>query len=299
MNINWSNKAVQWGILAFLGMVWGTSYILMKRGLEAFTYSQVAALRLSIAFLVMTPVAFRLRKRIRRDNLLSLIIAGYAGIGIPAFLFTLAQTRVSSSLAGVLNSLSPFFTLIIGVMFYKGRTHWISITGVATGLIGAASLIIKHKGLAIQDINGYALLIGLATILYGLNTNEIKANLGEFNGIEVTALALMFVGPPAIIYLYFTGFNPIHASHVQLMGIFYVSILAIFGSVIALILYNHLLKYITAVSASSVTYISPVFAIMWGRSDGEHFGGAEFISLILILTGVYLVNNKKFNEQKT
>ena len=299
MHINWSNKAVQWGILAFLGMVWGTSYILMKRGLEAFTYTQVAALRLSIAFLVITPVAFRLRKRIRKDNLLSLMIAGYAGIGIPAFLFTLAQTRVSSSLAGVLNSLSPLFTLLIGVLFYKGRARWISIAGVLIGLIGAASLIIRHKGLVIQDINGYALLIGLATILYGLNNNELKANLGEFNGLEVTALALLFVGPPAMIYLYFTGFSPVHATHVQLMGIFYVTILAVFGSVIALILYNHLLKYITAVSASSVTYISPAFAVLWGRSDGEHFGGAESISLILILIGVYLVNNKKLNEQKT
>ncbi len=299
MHINWSNKAVQWGILAFLGMVWGTSYILMKRGLEAFTYTQVAALRLSIAFLVITPVVFRLRKRIRKDNLLSLMIAGYAGIGIPAFLFTLAQTRVSSSLAGVLNSLSPLFTLLIGVLFYKGRARWISIAGVLIGLIGAASLIIRHKGLVIQDINGYALLIGLATILYGLNNNELKANLGEFNGLEVTALALLFVGPPAMIYLYFTGFSPVHATHVQLMGVFYVTILAVFGSVIALILYNHLLKYITAVSASSVTYISPAFAVLWGRSDGEHFGGAESISLILILVGVYLVNNKKLNEQET
>ncbi len=295
MAFNWHNKGVQWTMLLILGFIWGTSYILMKRGLVAFSASQVASLRLSIAFIALLPWTIRNLNKLNRRNFLSIFLVSLMGIGIPAFLFTNAQTRVSSSIAGVLNSLTPLFTLIIGVLMYKAKSHRASLIGVLLGLAGASALIVKTHGFAISDINGYALLIVLATVCYGINSNEIKYKLQGMNGLEVTSLMMVFIGPPAMIYLFASGFNPVHLTQPESMGLIYIALLACFGTVVAVVIFNQLLRYISAVSASSVTYISPAFAIMWGIFDGEGFGIAELVCLILIIGGVYLVNKNQLN----
>jgi len=297
MAIDWKNRGIQWTMLLILGFIWGTSYILMKRGLIAFSAGQVASLRLSIAFIALLPWTIRNLNKLNRRNFLSVFLVSLVGIGIPAFLFTNAQTRVNSSIAGVLNSLTPLFTLIIGVLMYKAKSNRISLIGVLLGLAGASALIVQTHGFAISDINGYALLIVLATICYGINSNEIKYKLQGMNGLEVTSLMMVFIGPPAIIYLFASGFNPVHLTHPESMGLIYIALLACFGTVVAVVIFNQLLRYISAVSASSVTYISPAFAIMWGLIDGEGFGIAEMVCLILIISGVYLVNKNKINEK--
>jgi drug/metabolite transporter (DMT)-like permease len=298
MRISLKNKGMQWIVLLILGFIWGTSYILMKRGLVAFSAGQVASLRISIAFIALLPWSIKNFKKVNRSNLSSVLIAGFMGIGIPAFLFTNAQTRVSSSVAGVLNSLSPLFTLLIGVWFYRLKSNISSLTGVFLGLIGATALIVKNEGFIISDVNGYALLIVLATICYGINSNEIKYKLSHLNGLEITSISMIFIGPPAIIYLFALGFNPLQFTSKEGLGVLYIGILALFGTVTAVIIYNQLLKYISAVSASSVTYISPVFAIMWGLFDGESFSIAAIICLVLIIAGVYLVNKNQINGQE-
>jgi len=299
MRISLENKGIQWLMLLILGFIWGTSYILMKRGLVAFSAGQVAALRLSVAFIALLPWSILNFKKLNRKNFMSILIASLMGVGIPAFLFTNAQTQVNSSIAGVLNSLAPLFTLLIGVLIYKAKSNLLSLIGVFLGLIGASALIVKNTGFLISDINGYALLIVLATFCYGINSNEIKYRLNHLNGLEITSMVMILIGPPAVIYLISTGFNPVTFTVKESLGAFYIALLALFGTVFALIIYNQLLKYISAVSASSIAYISPVFAIMWGLYDGESFGITEFICLVLIIAGVYLVNKNQINGQKT
>jgi drug/metabolite transporter (DMT)-like permease len=299
MRLNWQNRGVQWTMLLILGFIWGTSYILMKRGLVAFPAGQVASLRLAIAFIVLLPWSIANFRKLNSTNFMSILIVSLMGIGIPAFLFTNAQTQVSSSIAGVLNSLTPLFTLLIGVLMYKAKSNLLSLIGVFLGLIGASALILKSHGFAISDVNGYALLIVLATFCYGINSNEIKYKLHHLNGLQITSMMMIFIGPPAIIYLFASGFNPVQFTSRESTGFVYIAILAIFGTVTAVVIFNQLLKYISAVSASSVTYISPVFAIMWGLYDGEGFGIEEFICLVLIIAGVYLVNKNQINGQKT
>jgi drug/metabolite transporter (DMT)-like permease len=298
MSYSFHHKGVQWVMLLILGFIWGTSYILMKRGLVAFPAGQVAALRLSIACIVLLPWSILNFRKLNRKNFISILIISLMGIGIPAFLFTNAQTQVSSSVAGVLNSLTPLFTLLIGIWMYNAKSNISSLIGVFLGLIGASALIVKSTGFSISDINGYALLIVLATVCYGINSNEIKYKLSHLNGLEITSMIMILIGPPAIIYLFACGFNPVQLTAKESLAVLYVALLALFGTVIAVIIFNQLLKYISAVSATSVAYISPAFAIMWGLFDGESFGIAEFICLVLIFTGVYLVNKNQLNGQE-
>lgn len=287
-----SKKRWQWAAMLLLAFIWGCSFILMKKGLVAFTHVQVAAIRIFFSFLVLLPFAIRSFKKLTRQNAIFLAICGLIGNLIPAFLFTFAQTNISSSLAGILNSLSPFFTLIVGVLVFKNRPGVLQYLGIFMGLIGAVMLVSNGNLSSFSGINIYALLIVLATLLYGINSNVIKFKLVGLSGVEITSLAFMFIGPFAGIILFSTNLGTSYNSPHFLSSLFSILALATFGSVLSLFVYNTLIQHTTAIFATSVTYIIPVFALMWGILDGESLSFLQIISMLVILTGVYLVNTK-------
>ncbi len=294
-------KEWQWISLIFLSMLWGSSFILMKKGLESFSNFQLAALRMFIAFVFFIPVIISRFKELTKLNAKHLAIVGIIGNGIPAVLFATAQTQISSSLAGILNSITPLFSLLIGLLFYKAATKRHNIAGVLIGFVGAVGLIAYDASDLLNFSILYSLLIVVATFFYGVSLNEIKYKLNELNGLSVTALSFMFVGPFAGIYLLFSDFSAALASSTFTGSLVAIVILAVFSSVVAVAVFNYLIKFTTAIFAASVTYIIPVFALMWGIADGEHISFFDMIWIAIILIGVYLVNIKqlKFSFQKT
>lgn len=282
----------KWLILFTLVLIWGTSFILMKRGLQVYPNLVVGSLRVFIAFLVTLPFAFFRTKGLTSDNWKYIVIVGVIGTGIPALLFAKAQTVISSSVAGILNSLTPLFTLIIGVLFFGQKARILRILGVITGLIGAVGLVYVSSNQSFEFHLMYALFIILATVLYSFQSNIVKTHLNDVNPATITILGLSIVGVPAGIYLFvFSPFINILATDIRgLEGIFYISILSIFGSVIALILYNRLVQITNAVFATSVTYLVPVVALLWGVLDGERLPMVSIAFIALILTGVIMVN---------
>jgi len=288
--IQLENKSWQWATLLFLALIWGTSFILMKRGLESFDYMQVAALRILFSFIFLLPLTLRHIKVISKDNIISLIIVGMVGFAIPAALFTKAQTQIDSSLAGILNSLTPLFTLIVGLVLYRRSAKWINIIGLLIGLIGAIGLIWEGGRDILKGINLHALFIVGATICYGINVNEIKYKLSKLSSVQITSLAFLFTGPIAGIYLLFSNVSQAAQTPNSLVNLGYIALLALFSSVIAVLIFNHLIKHTSTLFASSVTYLIPIFAIMWGIADGEHIGIITLVWMGVILIGVYLVN---------
>lgn len=295
IKINLNNKTWQWLTLIFLSIIWGSSFILMKKGLRSYSHDQVAAFRIFISFLAFLPFGIKYRKKINKKNLLSLFIVGFVGSTIPAFLFTKAQTNIDSALAGILNSMTPLFTLILGLIFYKSKAKRIQALGVFLGFVGALGLILfsaNGKNI-LGNLNYYGLFVVLATICYGINVNQIKYKIKELNGLEITSLAFMLVGPFAGIYLLFTDFSMALSTSDYMLNLFYIAILAIIGTVLALVIFNSLILHTSALFGASVTYLIPVFAISWGIFDGEKITIFQFLWIGLILTGVYLVNQKK------
>ena len=288
--IQLENKSWQWATLLFLSMIWGTSFILMKKGLESYNYMQVAAFRIFFSFVFLLPFTIRHMRVIRKDNIRSLIIVGLVGFAIPAFLFTKAQTRIDSSLAGILNSLTPLFTLIVGLLIYRSSAKWVNILGLLIGLLGAIGMVWKGKLEVFSGINLFSLFVVAATICYGINVNEVKYKLAELSSVQITSLAFLFTGPVAGIYLLVTDLSPAAETPDYLTNLGYIALLALFSSVIAVLAFNHLIKHTTPLFAASVTYIIPFFAIMWGVADGEHVGILQFMWITVILLGVYLVN---------
>ena len=295
IKINLDKKFWQWATLIFLSLIWGSSFILMKKGLRSYTNNQVAALRLFISFLAFLPFGIKNLKKVTKENFISLLVVGYIGSAIPAFLFTKAQTQVDSALAGMLNSMTPLFTLIIGLIFYKSTAKLINAIGIFMGLIGALGLIIHTSdgGGIFDNINYYGLFIVVATICYGINVNQVKYKIKDLNGLEMTSIAFMFVGPFAGIYLLTTDFSYALSTNDYLLNLGYIAILAVVGTMLALAIFNTLIQRTSALFGSSVTYVIPVFAIMWGLFDGEKISVWQLLWIGLIFIGVYLVNQKK------
>jgi len=291
--MHWKKRWFQYSILLLLAFVWGSSFILMKIGLKSFSSNQVAAIRILMASLVLLPISIKNLKYLKRKDLKSLLIAGFIGTFIPAFLFTKAQTRIDSSLAGMLNSLTPVFAMIAGILFYKVRTGWMQVIGLILGLLGAVWLISLGEGVSIRNINTYAFFIVLATVFYGINVNVIKSTLTHLTGAQITSLSFMFLWPVALAYLLTTDFDPVFQNPGWPLHLLAIATLGIIGTAIAMLLMNSLIRYTSAVYATSVTYIIPIFAITWGIIDGERITLLHIACMAIILLGVYLTNRKK------
>jgi drug/metabolite transporter (DMT)-like permease len=288
----WEKRGFQFTVLLILAFIWGSSFILMKIGMKSFSNSQAAAIRIFLASLVLLPYSLKNLKKLQRKDLKSLLIAGFIGSFFPAFLFMKAETRIDSSVAGILNSLSPVFTLVVGLLFHKTVFRWMQVAGLSLGLAGATGLILAGDGFHLGTFNSYALYIVLATSFYAISINQIKAKLTHLTGVEVTSLSFLFIGPVALIYLLTTNFEPVLATPDWPLHLLALAGLGIVGTAMAGLLMNSLIRYASAVGAASVTYIIPIFAIMWGFFDHEKITLLHLICMGLILAGVYLINLK-------
>jgi len=292
MSIPQTNKRLAWIILVLLAFVWGSSFILMKRGLTVFAAGEVGALRIVIAFVLLLPLAISNLRLIPANSWFYIFITGFCGNLLPAFLFPTAQQHLPSSVAGILNALTPIFTLLIGVLFFSFRLKKWQFIGITMGFAGSIGLSLIQSGGEVGGFNPYALLIVAATICYGISINVIGKYLRQLPSLAISATAMMIVGLPALAYLLITGELPAKFSQGEQawVALGYVSILGIFGTALGLVFFNKLVKMTSPVFASSVTYLIPVFAMLWGIADSETFGLLHVAGMGLIIGGVYIAN---------
>jgi drug/metabolite transporter (DMT)-like permease len=293
-------KAEAWVLLIVLSLIWGSSFILMKKGLEAYPPMQMASLRICIAALCLLPVAIRHIRSITRKQFFYIMLFGLTNAGLPAFLFAESETVVSSSTAGILNSLTPIFTFLVGVIFFRIVFNWNGLAGVLIGFAGACLLIFygKNAGPSLFSANSeilYAAMIVVATICYGFASNIIKAHLQQVPGYVVSAYSyLVFAFPLSIWLLFFSTFPSILTHHPEgVHSLLFISILAIMGSALAIILVVRLIQVSSALFGSFVTYLIPVVAIGWGLLSNESVTYVTIISLLVIITGIIVASMKK------
>ncbi len=291
MDLN--KKINQWIFLLAMSFIWGTSFILIKKSLLAYTPIQSGALRISFAFIYFLPIAISRIKKLDKKNAKFLIIIGLIGNFFPAFMFAFGETRVSSSIASMLNSITPIFVLLIGILFFKSKATWLNIIGLVIGFVGTLGLISANPANLLSGWNIGAVIILVATLFYGINTNILKFKLKELDGLSMSALSFMFIGPFALSVFFSTDIKEAYLHPDFWKSTISLAILAFFSSFIAVILFNWLIKYSTPIFAASSTYIIPVFAIFWGILDGETLTLIQIISIIIVFVGVSFINNKK------
>ena len=291
--MNSNTKFWNWTVLLLLAFIWGSSFILMKRGLEVFSSAQVAGLRMFIAFLFILPfIPKYVKPKTEIKDWYKFLGIGMFGNFLPAFLFTAAETGISSSLTGMLNSLVPLFTLIIGILLFKTKAKVNQVIGIVIGLIGAVGLLIPERMEDLGTNINYGGYVVLATVFYGMSVNLIRKYANNYHSVATTCWAMILVGPLGGVVLLFTDFSSAYQHPLFWSSLGYVTILAVAGTAISVMLFNLLVKNTGTLFASSVTYLIPIAAIMWGFFDGEEISVRQVASIFVILGGVYLVNRK-------
>lgn len=274
-----------------VSIIWGSSFILIKKGLVVFSPMQVATIRIFFASLFLFPIALKNLKKIPEGKTKYFIIAGILGNLIPAILFAMAQTKLNSSLSGILNALTPLFTLLFAVFVFKIKVSGFQIFGIVLGFAGIIALSLLNSKGDFGDFNVYVWLIVVATIFYALNLIIIKIHFSNIKSIIATSLSLFFIGPVSLFYLFTSDFfykmSNVPGAYESL---FFVSLLGILGTAIALALYMRLIQLNNAIFASSVAYLIPIVAILWGLLDGEVLYPMHYAGMAMILTGIYFSN---------
>jgi drug/metabolite transporter (DMT)-like permease len=289
-----SNRGTAIFLLIILTLIWGTSFILIKQGLKVFSADEVGALRVTAAGLFLLIPAIVRIKDVTKGNLWKLELSGMMGIFIPAFLFAFAQTRMDSSVAGMLNTLTPIFTLVIGSILFRQKFKNLAVVGILLGFVGAIVLMFARSGGELGAINVFALLIVLACVFYACNLNFIKYKITELDALTITSVSVLLITPFALAYLLaYTDFTTkLQTVEGAWRACGFVVLLGVMSTAIATFLFNRLVKISTPIFASSVTYLMPIVAVGWGLLDGESLGIGHFIGMAAVIVGVYLSNRK-------
>lgn len=288
-------------LLIILTIIWGSSFILMKLGMfdsngdKLLAPEHVAGLRIFIACLVLSPFAIYYLRKVPRAKLLSIFGVGFFGNAIPAFLFTFSEGEngISSSLAGMLNATTPIFAVIIGIVVFKLQLKPINYIGLFLGFAGTAGLMLGKGTDNLFTEWQHIVMVLCATFCYGISVNLIRYKLSGIHPIAIASISFSFIGVPVAIWLFSQNImDVIHSSNAHVGALGYTSILAIVGTALAVVMFNYLVQLTNAVFASTVTYLMPVMAIIWGVIFKEYFTFWYVLSIIVILAGVYLTNKK-------
>ncbi|WP_452221208.1 DMT family transporter [Lacinutrix salivirga] len=288
----------RWMLLLIITLTWGSSFMLIKKSLVAFSPFEIGAIRIIGSGLLLAFIGIPAIKKMTKKTLLWVTVVGFFGNFLPMFLFPIAQTQVSSSLAGILDSLVPVFVLVFGFLLFGIKSKLSQIVGALIGFVGAASLIYFSDANTEGSQFGYAMLIVLAGASYGINAVVIAERTSKVKAVELTAAVYTIWAIPALVILYFTGFiQNFKLTPEVIKPLGYLSFLTLFGTAIAMLLYYKLIQKTSAVFASTASYLLPIVAVIWGIIDGEKFTIWYVFGGLLILLGIYLIREKKVNPK--
>lgn len=288
-----STKQIRWFYLGILAVVWGSSFILMKKALIGLTPIQVGALRILITAIALLLVGFKSLFTIKKHHWWYIFLTAVLGTFFPAFLFAFAINDIDSSIASILNSLTPLNTLIIGFLIFGFTFNRHQFFGVLIGLVGTIILILKGAQLNPDQNYWYALLPIISSIGYAFNVNILKKHLEDLSALAVTTGNFILLIIPTIGVLWYSQFfTHFEYTPETKNSLLYLTILAVVGTAFAKTLFNRLVQISTPVFSSSVTYLIPIIAIFWGVLDGENLSFIQLIAGGIILLGVYLASKK-------
>ncbi|MGB1269538.1 MAG: DMT family transporter [Flavobacteriaceae bacterium] len=288
------DKKLKWLFLVVLSVVWGSSFILIKKGLIGLTAYQLGSLRILFTALFLLLIGFNSLKKIHKEHYKPIIASAFLGTFFPVYFFALAETEIDSAIASILNSLTPLNTLIFGYFFFKATFSKKQLIGVIIGFFGTLLLIISGADLNPEQNYMFSIFVILASVCYAFNVNIIKRHLQKLNATSITTGSFVVITIPALIVLIYTGFfnSETLKSTVVHQSILYIVVLSVIGTGVAKICFNRLVQLSTPIFSSSVTYVIPIVALIWGFIDGEKMNIVQLLAAVIILIGVFLANRR-------
>lgn len=285
-------KQLKWVYLIVLALLWGSSFILIKRGLIGLTAIQLGSLRIVFASIFLLLIGFKSLSKIPLHKWKYIALTAILGTFIPAFLFAIAQTQIDSAVSAILNSLTPLNTMILGGLAFGLHFKRNQIFGVFIGFVGTFLLIVNGAMHHPKQNYYYAILIIIASVCYATNVNLVKKYLSDLNPLSITAGNFLVLLVPAFLVLFFSGFFEIINTETTQQSVLYIVILGVVGTGIANIIFFRTIQISTPVFATSVTYLIPIVAFSWGLVDNEKLTTYQILGALIILLGVYLSSKK-------
>lgn len=285
-------KQAKWIYLSILSLIWGSSFILIKKGLIGLTALQVGSFRIVFAALFLLIFGFNSLKKISRRQWKFVAITSFFGTFIPAYLFAIAETQVDSSIVAILNSLTPLNTLVLGIIAFGIQFQKRQVLGVFVGLLGCLLLVLSGDSAGGSQNYLYVSLVVIATLSYAINVNLIKKYLHDLNSVSITTGNFAILLLPALLILGTTDIGQKIQFAATQQSVLFVMILGVLGTGIANILFFKLIQISSPVFATSVTYLIPIVAFFWGLLDNEMLTPIQFFGAFIILIGVYLSAKK-------
>jgi drug/metabolite transporter (DMT)-like permease len=284
----------KWLYLFLLSLIWGSSYILIKRGLVGLSPIELGSARIVISTVFLLVLGFNSLSGLSRYHWKWLIITGFLGTFFPSFFFAFAQLHIDSSVAAILNSLTPIFTVLVGITLFATRMLARQYFGVVLGFVGSLGLVWGGAQINPNQPIGYVLLIISASMCYAINIHFLKHKLSAVSPMAMTLGNFIAILPPALIMLFFSDFFSFQKlqNPEVITSLGYVATLAFFGTAIAKVMFNRFVKIASTVFVSSVTYTLPIVALFWGTLDGEKISSYQLLSTVVILVGVFLAHKK-------
>lgn len=286
-------KQMKWFYLIVLALIWGSSFILIKKGLVGLAPMQLGSLRIIFAAIFLLLIGFKSLAKIPRIQWKYIALTATLGTFVPAYLFAIAQTQIDSTVSSILNSLTPLNTLIFGVLAFGLSFRRAQIFGVVIGLIGTFLLIVNGAMHHPEQNYYYAILVLIASVCYALNVNLIKKYLSDLSPLSISTGNFLVLFFPALLILCFSGFFQVIAVESVQHSVLFVLILGVLGTGIANIIFFKTIQIASPVFATSVTYLIPVVAFGWGLLDNEMLTPVQFLGAFIILFGVYLSAKKE------
>lgn len=287
---NTKSNLISWSIFIFLSLVWGSSFKLMKVGMNDLSSYEVASLRILSAGLILLPVTIKHIRTLTPYQIWIVILSGILGNLAPAYFFCIAETKIDSSTAGIINSLMPIFIIFIGKVFFDLKVNNKKIIGVMIAFLGLSALLISKSKADISNIF-YLLVATAATLSHGINANVVGKNLKDITSIKIISVGMTILSIPCLMVLFYTGyFNKISTRPEFIISTSASLFLGIFGTAVASALYYILIKRAGSVFASLVTNTMPIVAIFWGVLSGESITISQILCFIVIMSGIYYTN---------
>ncbi|WP_396177114.1 DMT family transporter [Flavobacterium sp.] len=286
------SKHLKWVLLFVLALIWGSSFILIKRGLVGLNPYQLGSLRIIFATLFLLIIGFKSIATIPHGKWKYIALTAFIGTFMPVYLFAIAETEISSSITAVLNSLTPLGALVIGLLAFGLQVQRQQLFGVIIGLIGSILLIANGAANNPEQNYWYALLVIFAAFCYSLNVNLIKKYLSDVKPLAITAGNFIVVLVPALIVLFSTDFGKVIDQEEVQTAMLYIVVLGVIGTGVANIIYFNLIQMSSPIFAASVTYMIPIVAFFWGILDNELFSPMQYVGAVIIFVGIYMSAKK-------
>jgi drug/metabolite transporter (DMT)-like permease len=296
------NSRLKYVYLIVLSLIWGSSFILIKKALGGENGDlvlqplQLGAVRTMISGIILIAIGWKSFAATDKKDWPWLAVSGLLGTFFPAFLFAYAQTEIDSAISAILNSTVPLISLIMGAVIFGISFSRNQFIGVIVGLAGAIGLVIAGMENNPDQNYLFAGLILIACVCYASNVNIIKKYLQNIKPLAIATGNFIFIVPLAIIVFFSSDGHSIEFTDSRVQESFlYIIVLCLFGTVAAKIMFNKLVQMTSPVFATSVTYLMPVIGLTWGVLDGESFNLWQGIATGVIILAVVLVTREKKN----